>query len=101
MWIMVMFDLPTETKAQRKAYAQFRKKLLNDAFIMLQYSVYARHCGSEENCRVHMERVKQWVPDHGEVRVVQFTDKQFERIQIFYGKMTVPPEKPAAQLSFF
>lgn len=101
MWIAVMFDLPMLTKAQRKAYTRFRKNLLNDGFIMLQYSVYARHCGSEENCQVHMGRVRAWVPDQGEVRVIQFTDSQYARIQVYYGKMAVKPEKPPAQLSFF
>lgn len=30
MWVLVFFDLPTETKAERKAHAQFRKKILSD-----------------------------------------------------------------------
>jgi CRISPR-associated protein Cas2 len=43
MWIIVMFDLPTDTKEARKAYHEFREELLNDGFTMLQFSVYARH----------------------------------------------------------
>ena len=27
MWILVLFDLPTETKKDKKAYALFRKNL--------------------------------------------------------------------------
>ena len=46
MWIVVLFDLPTETKAQRKHHAQFRKSLLKDGFSMMQYSVYKRHCAN-------------------------------------------------------
>jgi CRISPR-associated protein Cas2 len=38
MWIFVFFDLPTETAALRKEYAQFRKKLLKDGFQMQQFS---------------------------------------------------------------
>lgn len=44
MRLMVMFDLPTDTSQQRKQYRQFRKKLLNEGFIMIQYSVYVRVC---------------------------------------------------------
>ena len=58
MWIIVMFDLPTDTKEVRKAYHEFREVLLNDGFTMLQFSVYARHSPSEENAVVHENRVK-------------------------------------------
>lgn len=58
MWIIVMFDLPTDTKHARKAYHEFREELLNDGFTMLQFSVYARHTPSEENAVVHENRVK-------------------------------------------
>ncbi len=34
MWVFVMFDLPTETKMERKQYALFRKKILKDGFQM-------------------------------------------------------------------
>lgn len=36
MWIIVMFDLPVDTKEARRAYAQFRKKLLLDGFARMQ-----------------------------------------------------------------
>ena len=49
MWVMVMFDLPVGTKRQRKVAARFRKDLLEDGFWMLQFSVYARPCSSQEN----------------------------------------------------
>ena len=39
MWVLVFFDLPTETKRERKFYAEFRKKLLQDGFTMFQFSI--------------------------------------------------------------
>lgn len=77
MWVLTMFDLPVDTKEARRAYAQFRKALLKDGFSRLQFSVYARHCASEENADVHTERVQHVLPDDGEVRVLAITDKQF------------------------
>lgn len=62
MWILVFFDLPTETKENRRDAAVFRNDLLNDGFTMFQYSVYLRHCASMENAQVHMKRVEQKVP---------------------------------------
>ena len=51
MWVIVMFDLPTDDKYMRKDYTRFRKFLLEDGFIMMQYSVYMRHSSSEENAQ--------------------------------------------------
>ena len=48
MWIVAMFDLPTDTKAARKAWHGFRNALMDDGFTMMQFSVYARHCASDE-----------------------------------------------------
>jgi len=101
MWVITMFDLPTDTRKARKDYSDFRKLLLDDGFTMLQFSVYARHCSSEENSSVHENRVKSSLPDDGEVRLLKITDKQFERMKVFYGKMRKATEKSPEQLSFF
>lgn len=101
MWVLTMFDLPVDTKKARKAYAEFRKKLLHDGFTRMQYSVYVRHCPSEENAVVHMSRVEKLVPPDGEVRILVLTDKQFERMRIFWGKMRKPPTLPPKQLVLF
>ena len=96
-----MFDLPVDTTQARRAYTQFRKMLLKDGFTRMQYSVYLRHCASEENAGVHVRRVELAVPDNGEVRIICVTDKQFERMRVFWGKKRRPPEMPAAQLELF
>ncbi len=101
MWVVAMFDLPTDTKQARKEYAGFRKSLLKDGFAMMQYSVYIRHCASEENAQVHTKRVEQSLPPDGEVRVIVVTDKQFERMKIFWGKRRKPPAPTPAQLELF
>ena len=44
MRLMIMFDLPTDTAAERKEYRQFRKALINEGFLMIQFSVYERVC---------------------------------------------------------
>ncbi len=101
MWVLAMFDLPVDTKKARREYAIFRKKLLQDGFTRMQSSVYARHCASEENAAVHVTRVERNVPPDGEVRIITITDKQFERMRIFWGKMRKAPELPPAQLELF
>jgi CRISPR-associated protein Cas2 len=101
MWLVAMFDLPTDTRKAKKAYAQFRKHLMKDGFAMMQYSVYVRHCASEENAAVHIKRVESFLPDDGEVRLLNITDKQYERMRIFWGKRRKPPEQAPAQLELF
>lgn len=101
MWLMAMFDLPTDTPAARKAYTAFRKALMKDGFTMMQFSVYVRHCASEENSDVHEKRVSAALPPDGEVRVLRITDKQYERMQVFWGKRRKPTEPPPRQLELF
>ena len=101
MWVIAMFDLPTDTPKARKAYARFRKDLLNDGFTMMQYSVYIRHCASIENAKVHATRMGRRVPSAGEVRFLTITDKQFGRMETYVGKTRKAPSNPPAQLEFF
>jgi len=101
MWVLTMFDLPTDTKKARKAYTRFRKTLLKDGFAMLQFSIYVRHCASEENTEVHIKRVERALPQDGEVRIITITDKQYERMRCFWGTKRRKPEPPPAQLELF
>lgn len=101
MWILVLFDLPTETKKDKKAYALFRKNLQQDGFTMFQFSIYVRHCASQENAAVHIKRVKSFLPEYGNVGIICITDKQFANIELFYGKKPLPPEAPGQQLELF
>jgi CRISPR-associated protein Cas2 len=101
MWVLVLFDLPTETKKERKAYTLFRKKLLNSGFQMFQFSIYMRHCPSRENADVHVKRVKAILPEKGHIGIFQFTDKQFGMVELFYGKKTQKTSSPVQQLSMF
>ena len=101
MWVLVFFDLPTETKKDRKASALFRKNLIKDGFTMFQFSIYIRHCASQENAMVHIKRVKSFLPEYGQVGIMSITDKQFGNIQLFYGKKIVEQESPGLQLELF
>lgn len=101
MWILVLFDLPTETKRARKAYTDFRKQLQRDGFTMFQFSIYVRHCASYENALVHIKRVKSFLPEFGHVGIMCITDKQFGAIELFYGKKVQEPNAPGQQLELF
>ena len=101
MWIMVFFDLPTETKKDRKIASAFRNTLKKDGFQMFQFSMYIRHCPSRENAAVHIKRVKMMMPKLGHVGILQITDKQFGMMEIFYGSRPVEKEIGSYQLEMF
>ena len=101
MWVFVFFDLPVQTKQERRQYTLFRKHLLTNGFTKIQYSIYARHCMSNEAADVHTKRVKKALPPKGEVIIFRLTDKQFGMMEYFFGpKMTHRPDTPQ-QLELF
>ena len=101
MWSLVFFDLPTDTKKERKAAAKFRKDIMGDGFTMFQFSIYIRHCASRENMDVHIKRVQSALPEYGNVGILSITDKQFADIKLFYGKKETAPSAPGQQLELF
>lgn len=101
MWVLVLFDLPTETKKERKAAADFRSRLQKDGFTMFQFSIYIRHCASSENADVHIKRVKSFLPQFGKVGILCITDKQFGKMELFLGKKVQKMNAPGQQLELF
>jgi CRISPR-associated protein Cas2 len=101
MWILVFFDLPTETKKERKIYSDFRKRLMIDGFTMFQFSIYIRHCASRENANVHIKRVKSLLPEKGHIGILCITDKQFGDIELYCGNKEEKVTTPYQQLELF
>lgn len=80
LWCLVMFDLPTDTKPQRKAATRFREYLLDQGFERSQFSVYARFVNGKEGFESHVRRIEQNLPAWGDIQILQFTDKQYENM---------------------
>ncbi len=101
MWIMVMFDLPVVEKIERKAATDFRNALLDMGFEMSQFSVYMRFCSSPGKVDSFCAQVERNLPTGGKVNILQFTDKQYERIITFRGRAKQPRNKSPDQYSLF
>jgi CRISPR-associated protein Cas2 len=101
MWTLVLFDLPVKTKEQRRNYRDFRKALLEFGFTRLQFSCYIRFAPNDERAQVYMNRITEIPPPKGEVRVLQITGKQFEKMKVFIGFSQKRVEKEPSQLEFF
>ncbi len=101
MWVLVFFDLPTDTQKERKVASKFRKEIMKDGFTMFQFSIYVRHCSSSENTEVHIKRVKKLLPELGHVGILTITDKQFGMMEIFYGQRLADRPNTPQQLEMF
>ena len=101
MWVFVFYDLPTETKKDKRNFMLFRKGLMRDGFSMLQYSIYVRHCNSRENAEVHIKRVKSILPPKGEVIMFTLTDKQFGMMEFFKSASETKRPNTPQQLELF
>jgi CRISPR-associated protein Cas2 len=78
-WLLVMFDLPVLSPEQRREATDFRKKLLDEAFIMIQFSVYARPCTDWERLEKHRLRLESYAPRAGNIRCLFLTDRQWSQ----------------------
>lgn len=91
MRLIVMFDLPTGNKAERKAYSNFRKFLIEDGYCREQFSVYSRILLTRESSASHVERIKRNLPSTGVVTVFEMTERQYaSRLKLLN---TAPPSK--------
>lgn len=101
MWVFVFFDLPVTTKKHRKRATGFRKGLEKSGFTMMQFSVYTRHCASRQSADVQIKRIKNMVPEEGQVSILTVTDKQYGDIINFWGAKSKPMPEGPKQLEIF
>lgn len=101
MWMIVMFDLPVIEKKERKAATGFRNALLDMGFEMSQFSIYMRFCTSQGQIDTYCKKVEKNLPSGGKVNILQFTDKQYERIITFHGQTKQAPNKTPDQFDLF
>jgi CRISPR-associated protein Cas2 len=101
MWILVMFDLPTDTKPQRKAATAFRNFLLDEGFERSQFSVYARFVNGKEAFATRVNQIERNLPAWGDVQILNFTDRQYRDIVHFSDQGRKGPRKNPQQLVMF
>ena len=86
MRIIVFFDLPTETAKDRKIYNKFRKFLINEGFLMMQESVYAKLALNNSIVNSIKDKINKNKPPKGIVQLLVITEKQFSSIEYIVGK---------------
>lgn len=101
MWLLVTFDLPVETRKQRKAAHDFRVHLLDLGFEMSQFSNYLRFCNGKEQFDSYVRKIESNLPERGDVFVFQFTDRQYENVVRFSDQSRRRRQKNPEQLALF
>lgn len=86
MRVIVFFDLPVDTAEDRRNYARFRRKLINNGFIMLQESVYCRMALNQNEAGSITSIVKRNKPPEGLVQILLVTEKQFSNMEFIVGE---------------
>ena len=92
MRLIVMFDLPVVTGEERQIYSKFRKFLLKDGYIMIQFSIYSRICKNNDDVTKHVNRIRQNLPDKGNIRLLQVTEKQYQDMILLCGSKVAEEE---------
>jgi CRISPR-associated protein Cas2 len=101
MWILVIFDLPTDTKPQRKAAGDFRNFLLDAGYEQCQFSIYTRFVNGKEAVETRVTQIERALPAWGDVQILNFTDRQFRDIVHFSDQGRRGPRKNPEQLVLF
>lgn len=86
MRMLVMFDLPTETLADRREYNRFRKFLITNGFMMMQESIYSKLMLNATVQASVMAQIRKNKPKDGVVQVLTITEKQFSRMEFLVGE---------------
>lgn len=86
MRMIVFFDLPSVTAAEKREYIKFRKFLLSEGYIMMQESVYCKIALNQTAINAMKIRVDNHKPVVGLVQVMVITEKQYASIEYLCGK---------------
>lgn len=102
MRLLVFFDLPTVTKADKKAYTLFRRFLIKDGYDMIQWSVYGRVVNGSDDADTHMKRLTKNLPHAGSIRSLMISEKQFANMKLLIGEKKLQEKAVnASQLLLF
>ena len=85
MRVIVFFDLPVQTPAQRQNYTRFRKHLTCSGFLMMQESVYCKLILNQSAVRPAADGIRKNRPPKGLVQMLCVTEKQYAGMEYIVG----------------
>ncbi len=86
MRIILLFDLPSIEKDDISNNQKFVKKIKKIGFYMLQFSVYVKSMINQSEYERIIKKVKQIIPDKGNIILMKMTDKQYNDMIYLNGE---------------
>lgn len=86
MRVLVMFDLPSVTREEKKEYRKFRRFLIKSGFIMMQESIYTKLTLNQNQSASIEKSIYLNKPKKGLVQMLTITEKQFAKIRYIVGE---------------
>lgn len=83
--LILFFDLPMTTEQEKKVYTHFRKYLIKNGYLMMQFSVYCKIFPNREAAVNHITVLRKNIPSDGQIRIMLVTEKQYSKIEIIVG----------------
>lgn len=85
MRVLLFFDLPMLSDVEVRRYTRFRKYLISNGYVMMQYSIYSKIFPNRDTVKWHLQELNSQLPPDGSVMVMQVTEKQYQSIQNLVG----------------
>ena len=93
MRLLLFYDLPMNSKRNQRVYSNFRKYLIKNGYMIIQYSIYSKIFSNRDSAIKHISVLKNNLPDKGSVRTMLVTEKQYARMQILVGNKSKMEEQ--------
>lgn len=85
MRLIIMFDLPMQTSTEKRSYREFRKFLIENGYVMMQYSVYSKLILNRSVLNYQKIKLYENSPSKGNVDIMVITEKQYANIETMIG----------------
>ena len=99
--LVVLVDMPTQTRYERKLERELRELLFQDGFSCLQQGVYTRMAESRKSARAHERMLRKHCPKSGIIRLFVMTEAQFAQSSLLAGDDDQQEIEIGAQLDVF
>ena len=86
MRVIVMFDLPVDTREQRRAYRRYRTWLIKSGFVMMQQSIYSKIVLNPTAAQFLRMQIRNQEVKEGLIQVMTITERQYADIELVIGE---------------
>lgn len=89
MRVIVMYDLPNNNYQENKEYMKFRKLLIKNGYIMMQFSIYSKCLNVKTKFNLEVNKIKKFIPTQGNIRILAVTEKQYLDMIFLKGETNI------------